>query len=123
MPRLKMLGVFLNLAGTDGPVELGHTDSRKEERSDTLESILSEGQVLTRTAESLRGGLQWFETFAFDRTANSCLHRLGEISMCSGRSHRLTPDDRATLTFLKSRVLTAPHTHPSLPVGNLVHLD
>lgn len=28
--------------------------------------------------------------------------------MCSGRSHRLSPEDRATLTFLRNRVLTAP---------------
>ena len=32
----------------------------------------------------------------------------GEISMCSGRSHRLSDDDRSVLSFLKNRVLTAP---------------
>ena len=74
---VKTLGVFLNLDGENGLVELGHTDSPKQELSEMLNSILSEGQVLTKTAKSLRGRLQWFETFAFGRTANSCLHRLG----------------------------------------------
>ena len=98
----------MNLDGEAGAVELGHTEARKKELQETLDSILSEGQVLTKTAESLCGRLQWFETFAFGRTANSCLHRLGEISMCSGRSHRLSQEDRAMLTFLRNRVLTAP---------------
>ena len=106
--EVKTLGVLLNLDGHGGEVELGHTESRKAELRDLIESILHDGQVLTKTAESLRGRLQWFETFAFGRTANSCLHRLGEISMCSGRSHRLSADDRSVLTFLKNRVLTAP---------------
>ena len=111
---VKTLGEFLNLEGEGGAVELGHTEARKRELQETLDSILSEGQVLTKTAESLRGRLQWFETLAFGRTANSCLHRLGEISMCSGRSHRLSKDDHATLTFLRNRVLTAPpvQIHP-----------
>ena len=105
---VKTLGVFLNLEGEGGAVELGHAEARKKELRETLDSILSEGQVLTKTAESLRGRLQWFETFAFGRTANSCLHRLGEISMCSGRSHRFSRDDYATLTFLRNRVVTVP---------------
>eukprot|EP00434_Breviolum_minutum_P036682 symbB.v1.2.032515.t1/scaffold3913.1/size48432/3 len=106
--EVKTLGVLLRLDGKDGEVELGHTESRRAELRAVIESILQEGQVLTKTAESLRGRLQWFETFAFGRTANSCLHRLGEISMCSGRSHRLSDDDRSVLSFLKNRVLTAP---------------
>lgn len=100
--------MLLNLSGADGEVELGHTESRKAELRDIISAILDEGQVLSKTAESLRGRLQWFETFAFGRTANSCLQRLGEISMCSGRSHRLSPDDKAVLSFLKNRVLNAP---------------
>ena len=84
-----------------------HENENFKKRS-TLDSILSDGQVLAKTAESLRGRLEWFATFAFGRTANSCLRRLGEISMRSGRSHRLTGNDYAILTFLKSRVLTAP---------------
>ena len=106
--EVKTLGVLLRLDGKDGEVELGHTESRRAELRAVIESILQEGQVLTKTAESLRGRLQWFETFAFGRTANSCLHRLGKISMCSGRSHRLSDDDRSVLSFLKNRVLTAP---------------
>ena len=98
---VKTLGVLLNREGEAGAVNLGHTDARRQELRETLDSILSEGQVLTKTAESLRGRLQWFETCAFGRTAKSCLQRLGEISMCSGRSHRLTANDYAILTFLK----------------------
>ncbi len=122
---VKTLGVFLNLEGEGGAVELGHTESRKKELQGTSESILSEGQVLTKTAESLRGRLQWFETFAFGRTANSCLHRLGEISMCSGRSHRLTANDYDTLTFLKNRVLSAPpiQIHPCQLEAWFVYTD
>ncbi len=106
--------MFLNLEVEAGAVELGHTNARRQELRETLDSILSEGQVLTKTAESLRGRLQWFETFAFGRTANSCLQRLAKISMCSGRGHRLTANDYAILTFRKNRVLTAPpiQIHP-----------
>ena len=102
------MGVLLNLDRTDGAVELGHTEGRKEELRELLEMILSDGHVLTKTAESLRGRLQWFETFALGRTVNLCSHRVGEISMCSGRSHRITSEDITVLTFLKNRVLTAP---------------
>ncbi len=39
---VKTLVVFLNLDGENGSVELGHTDSRKQELSETLDAILSE---------------------------------------------------------------------------------
>ncbi len=116
------MGVLLNLDGTDGAVELGHTEGRKEELRELLEMVLSDGHVLTKTGESLRGRLQWFETFALGRTVNLCLHRVGEISMCSGRSHRITSEDIAVLSFPKNRVLTAPPMCSRMLVGNVVHL-
>ena len=100
--------MLLDLEGASGCIEVGHTPERCWEVADVISSILEEGSVRVKLAESLRGRLQWFETFAFGRTAQKCLRRLSEISLMSGRVHRLSQEDRTTLIPLTERVLVAP---------------
>ncbi len=99
---------LLCLEGSSGCIEVGHIPERRQELADVISSILEEGSVTVKLAESLRGRLQWFETFAFGRTAQKCLRRLSESSLMSGRVHQLSQDDRNTLVSLKDRVWVAP---------------
>ena len=107
--KFKTLGVEVNLEDfTFGTVQLGHTDDCREELHRALTEILDAGSVSAKMAESLRGRLHWFKSFAFGRVANRAVKAIGGISLRGSRIVSLSVEDVAAIRFLRDRVLAAP---------------
>ena len=105
----KSLGVEIDLQtfGT-GVVHLGYTAERREELNLVLKDILKEKSITSKQAESMRGRLHWFESFAFGRVANSAVKVLGELALSGRKRVNLSAAAMAALNFLCDRVLVAP---------------
>lgn len=107
--KFRSLGVELNLSLCHkGVVAISHTEERVQELSSLLAEFLDTGAITAKQAESLRGRMHWFESFAFGRVANQAIAQLGEFSKKERKKIFLTEDDKELLSFLKDRVLTAP---------------
>ena len=107
--RFKSLGVEVDLTEfSSGEVRIGHTQDRKDEIGAVLGDILKEHMVTAQQAESLRGRMHWFESFAFGRVANGAVRILGDLSLRGTRKVQLGQKDIVALRFLKERVLMAP---------------
>eukprot|EP00435_Cladocopium_sp_Y103_P000779 s5414_g1.t1 len=105
----KSLGVEINLTEFgEKTVRLGHTKERREELSSVLEDILKEKCITAKQAESMRGRLHWFESFAFGRVANGAVKVLGDLALSGKRKVELSASEVASLQFLCRRVLVAP---------------
>ena len=105
----KTLGVIVDFSkSTEGRAYLGHTESRKEELQHMLSDVLAKGSIDAKLAESLRGRMQWFETFAQGRVANSAVKKLGDLAFTGKPKVQLSDKDRSSLLFLGDRVLNAP---------------
>eukprot|EP00435_Cladocopium_sp_Y103_P000018 s3918_g1.t1 len=105
----KSLGVEINLTEfREKTVRLGHTKERREELSSVLEDILKEKCITAKQAESMRGRLHWFESFAFGRVANGAVKVLGDLALSGKRKVELSASEVASLRFLCKRVLAAP---------------
>ena len=63
---------------------------------------------MAKQAESLRGRMHWFESFAFGRVANGAVKILGDLALRGTRTVALERRDVMSLRFLKERVLVAP---------------
>ena len=114
--RVKTLGVVLDLAPVrddDIPhrfVTIGHTESRTQELTALIESILERGSLTCKDAERLRGRLQWFETFSHGRVAQQSLKVISGMASAGRQKERLGPREMVALQFLKDRVLSAAPT-------------
>ena len=107
----KSLGVEIDLKDFESRlVRLGHTQDRREELRVVLKDkdILQSKCITAKQAESMRGRLHWFESFAFGRVANGAVKILGDLALCGKRKIDHGAGDLAALTFLCDRVLTAP---------------
>ena len=105
----KTLGVMVDLSkSSQGRAYLGHTESRKEELQHMLSDVLTKGSIDAKLAESLRGRMQWFETFAQGRVANSAVKKLGDLAFTGKKRVQLNDRDRSALLFLRDRILNAP---------------
>ena len=87
---------------------MGHTRERREEIGAVLDDILHSSSVTTKQAESLRGRLHWFESFAFGRVAKGAVKTLGDLSLRRTKKVQLRDHEVRDLLFLKERVLQAP---------------
>ena len=87
---------------------VGHTASRVEELSALLDDILKTGRIGAKHAESLRGRMLWFETYAFGRVGNSAVKKLGDLAYLGVKDVSLKSSDLAAIKFLRDRVLRAP---------------
>ena len=107
--KFKSLGVEIDLqCFGSGVIPMGHTQDRKEELSSVLNGILKEKAINTKQAESLRGRLHWFKSFAFGRVASSPVKALGDPALSGKRRVELSAKDVSALQFLCERVLIAP---------------
>ena len=107
--KFKTLGVELDLgSASSGVVKISHTESRVSELSELLNGFLVDKAITAKQAESLRGRLHWFESFAFGRLANQAIAKLGEYAYSQESKLKLKEEDLQVLEFLKNRVLTAP---------------
>jgi len=91
-----------------GEARLGHTRERREEIGAVLDDILHSSSVTTKQAESLRGRLHWFESFAFGRVAKGAVKTLGDLSLRRTKKVQRRDHEVRDLRFLKERVLQAP---------------
>jgi hypothetical protein len=107
--QFKSLGVELDLRDfCRAEARIGHTSERREEIGAVLDDILRASCVTAKQAESLRGRLHWFESFAFGRVANGAVKTLGDLSLRGLKQIVLRPREIRDLCFLRDRVLQAP---------------
>ena len=107
--KFRSLGVELNLGLCHkGIVAISHTEERVQELSSLLADFLESGVITSKQAESLRGRMHWFESFAFGRVAHQAIAQLGELSRRERKKIYLSENDKQLISFLKDRVLTAP---------------
>ena len=93
---------------SQGEVLIGHSADRRNELSSVLQGLLQEGEISNKQAESLRGRMHWFESFAFGRVANQAVKILGEIALRNSKNCKLNPRDIKAIRFPHDRVLHAP---------------
>ena len=113
---MKTLGVVLDLAPDNASdfghrfVTKGHTESRLQELSATIEAILDRGLMSCKDAEKLRGSFQWLETFAHGGVAQESLKVISSLASVGCQRETLGAKEVGALRFFKDRVLTAPPT-------------
>ena len=92
--KFKTLGVEIDLSQwSQGEVLIGHSADRRNELSSVLQGLLQEGEISNKQAESLRGRMHWFESFAFGRVANQAVKILGEIALRNSKNCKLNPTE------------------------------
>ena len=107
--QFKTLGLQVDLRQSEQhEAFIGHTESRVAELTVLLQDILEAGRINAKHAESLRGRMLWFETYAFGRVGNSAVKKLGDLAYLGVKDVSLKPNDIAAIKFLKNRVLKAP---------------
>ena len=107
--KFKTLGLQVDLQESSSHrAYVGYTASRVEELSALLDDILKAGRIDAKHAESLRGRMLWFETYAFGRVGNSAVEKLGDLAYLGVKDVSLKSSDLAAIKFLRDRVLGAP---------------
>ena len=108
--KVKTLGVQFDLRPSDqrGVVLLGHTESRIGELKNILNNFLESGVMTSKDAERLRGGLQWYESFAGGRLAQQALRTISSLASCGWTQKTLSSLELKAIEFLRDRVLSAP---------------
>ena len=107
--KFKTLGLQVDLRESSSHrAYIGHTASRVEELSVLLGDILNAGRVGAKHAESLRGRMLWFETYAFGRVGNSAVKKLGDLAYLGVKDVSLKSSDLDAIRFLRGRVFKAP---------------
>ena len=104
---MRALGLIFDLSQFGkGKVLIKHTPERKRELIERLEEILTKGSLTPKEAESLRGRVQWYESYLFGRIANLAVHRIGKraLSNLASRDTKLDEELKSALSFLKERV-------------------
>ena len=87
-----------------GLVQVGHTQSRKEEVHSQLQDFLDMNSISAKEAEKLRGRMIFFEGYTFGRVANSAVKALGRL--CNGPTKKqvLSQSMQQNFKFLQQRV-------------------
>ena len=105
--QMKALGLVFDLQHFDkGKVYLRRTEDRKAELAKRLEQILYDNMLSPKEAESLKGRIQWFESYLFGRVANLAIHRIGKRALSRSSTSTLDDELRSSLKFLLDRVQT-----------------
>ena len=105
--EMRALGLVFDLQQFgQGKVFIRHTPERRQELLDRLSEILDHGSLTAKEAESLKGRIQWYESYLFGRIANLAIHRIGKraLSPNVSRNAKLDSELKASLVFLKDRV-------------------
>lgn len=86
-------GVFFDLGvASVGKAMICNTTSRCTELCDELLKVISEGRLLSKQAQRLRGRMQFAEAQLFGRTGWRCLRVLADFA--EGRRSMLTEKDK-----------------------------
>ncbi len=74
---LRMLGLMVSTAEMeDGAMKVIHTDERRAELRETIQSILERNALSGKEAERLRGTMVFFDGYTFGRVANGAVRSL-----------------------------------------------
>lgn len=106
--KVRTLGLQLSLGSSEGGFMISHTEERKKELFESLSDIIAAKCVETKRAESLRGRMQWFESYTFGRVAQRSIKVLGDIAFRHCKISRLCESDLEALRNLAERVVKAP---------------
>ena len=107
--KFRTLGVVVDLSQViQGHILVGHTQERRDELFSALTEILSAMKVSPKKAESMRGRMHWFESFAYGRIANNAVRILGDLATREDSFVSLNSEAVRALTFLRDRVVSAP---------------
>ena len=82
-----------------------------------LDDILSGSSLTAKQAESLRGRLHWFESFAYGRVANGAVRTLGNLALRGSKNITLSPREVRDLRFLGSVSFLLRHFGSRQPVS------
>ena len=100
-----MLGLSVDLeASADRVMRVGHTDSRRQELVEYIDSIISCGSIEPRGFERLRGRMVFFEGYSFGRVANQSVRTLAKACRDSVTPVPLDRELTRALLEMKSRV-------------------
>lgn len=103
--RMKALGIVFDFSNSgSGVVLICHTPERRAELLEKIRCILSEDSLPPKAAESLKGRIQWYDSFLFGRVANLAIHRLGKRAYSKVNSVKLDRELRSSLEFLLNRI-------------------
>ena len=101
----KALGLLIDLTNfSAGKVQIGHTDSRKQELLDLIASPLGQNCLKPKDAEKLGGRLRWYDTFQFGRFANYSMRVISRGATSCSLDGSLDLQLRLALQFLKEHV-------------------
>ena len=108
----KMLGLVVNTEGAwKGSVAITHTDERRLELTEALQTVLDTDMLSPKNAERLRGRMVLFEGYTFGRVANAAVKNLGRLSLNQNIANVLEEDLKTALRFLIQRVKSAEPVH------------
>ncbi|CAE7626039.1 NaCP60E [Symbiodinium sp. CCMP2592] len=99
-----MLGLSVDLSCVKQRIlRVGHTQKRKEELTEYIQTILQEGKIDSKAAERLRGRMVFFEGFTFGRVSNRAQR---VVAKCVEKfaPQNLTEDLMWALTWLRERI-------------------
>ena len=100
-----MLGLSVDLeASSDRVMRVGHTNSRRQELVEYIDSIISCGSIEPRVFERLRGRMVFFEGYSFGRVANQSVRTLAKACRDSVIPVPLDQELTRALLEMKSRV-------------------
>ena len=103
-----MLGLQMDLAEScERRISVGHTDSRRSELLEFLQSILDQGSLEPRVFERLRGRMVFFEGFSFGRVPNRAVRTLSAAFRNASTSVRLHRELELCIGALMDRVKCA----------------
>ena len=108
---MKALGLIFDLKEFGkGKVFIKHTAERREELLSRIKQVLEADSLSSKDAESLRGRIQWYESYLFGRVANLAIHRVGKraLSTFSQKTTKLDDELRTSLVYLCGRIGAAP---------------
>ena len=103
----KTLGLLISFEHLEaGFFQLEHTESRRNEVLQTLETLVGQDQCTTKELERLHGRLIWFKSFCFGRTLNMLIRYLSGFAHTSSRTIAVEGLLLQTLEDLKGQLAT-----------------
>ena len=104
-PSFKSLGVVFDVGAIhDGTFALQHTESRKSELVQILDSLISAQRSTPKELERLHGRLIWFSAFVFGRMMNQLVKTISLESLQRKKVIHFTSEFLQTLTDLKHAI-------------------
>ena len=104
--KFNSLGVIFDLENLcKGSALVCHTESRKTELVNTINTLLQDETVSSKNLERLRGRMLWFENFICGRQANFLVAKLGKFMGGDKSAKVMKGEVKDTLTRLLQRVM------------------